>query len=146
MEKTQTDLLAQMDLQVDSGVQQQLYESAKWSRFISIVMFIAAGLILIAGVIGGAAFSGTVRRMGGSYRLLGEFGGPLLIVFIVLIAVVIGLVYYFLYNFSEKIKNALTTESRQDLNAGLRSLKTFFIISTVLAALSLLNSIVNLFN
>jgi hypothetical protein len=50
-------------------------------------------------------------------------------------------VYYFLYNFSQKIKTALLTENTADLNAGLKSLKIFFIITTSFAIISLLNTI-----
>lgn len=145
MENTQNDLLSNIDLEIDNPVRQQLYESAKWSRFIAIVMFIAAGLILIAGLAGGAALSGTFRRIGGSYQLFDELTGPLLIILFVVFAGLIVLVYYFLYAFSAKIKNALVAENKQELNAGLKSLKIFFIITTAIAALSLLNTTINLF-
>jgi hypothetical protein len=145
MEHTQTDLLSNLDLQVDQPVQEKLYESTKWARFIAIVMFIAAGLLLIAGLLGGSALLTALQRMGREYDMLMGAAGPLMIVVVVLAVALIVTVYYFLFNYADKIKKALVTEDRRQLAGGIKSLKVFFIITTVLSALSLLNSIINFF-
>ena len=145
MENNQQDLLGNTDLQVDGHAKMQLGETAKWGKFIAIVMFILAGLIIIFGLIAGAALSGTFRRLGGAYDILGGFEGPVLIIVFVFIAAVIALIYYFLYQFSVKVKAAVVTENKQDLGTALKSLKTFFIITTVLAILGLLINIYNTF-
>lgn len=145
MEDLQHDLLSNVGLQVDDEVRQQLSASAKWAKFISIVVFVACGIILIFGVIGTSAIATTFGRLGTSYRLLGELDAPVLIIIIVVAVAAVGVVYYFLYNFSQKIKAALVSDSVAELNAGLKSLKTFLIITTVLAILSLISNIYNLF-
>lgn len=143
MENMEQDHLSEMDIKVDEKVRQQLYETSKWTKFISIVIFIVCGLMLLVGVIGGTAFFSIFNRFG--YGFLGDIGGAIIFV-IVLIVVVTALVYYFLFDFSRKINNALVSESVTELNAGLKSLKVFFIITTVFAILSLLNTILKLFS
>ena len=62
--------------------------------------------------------------------------------FLVLVA---AFIYFFLFQFATKVKSALATENADQLSSGIKSLKTFFIISTILAGVALLNSIINLF-
>jgi hypothetical protein len=145
MENVNEDQLTNMDVEMDREARLQFNEAAKWCKFIAIVMFIACGLILIFGIVGGAALTGVLRKLGGTYTILGGFNGAGLIIIIVFIAAVLALVYYFLFNFSQKIKAALLSENTADFNAGLKSLKIFFIISTVVTLLGLLNNAYNLF-
>lgn len=145
MENFNQDHLTNMGLDLDREVRLQLNEAAKWSKFIAIVMFVASGLILIFGIAGGAALTATLRKLGGCYGFLGDFDGALLIAVFVFVAAVLALVYYFLFNFSQKTKAALLSENTADFNAGLKSLKTFFIITTVFAILSLLSTLYNTF-
>jgi len=146
MEDLQQDHLEEMDLKIDDQVRQQLTEAGKWSKFIAIIMFVACGLILVFGVIAGSAMTSTLSRLGSSYSFFGEFSPGILIGIIILVVAIIGVVYYFLYNFGLKIKNALLSENNKDFNDALRSLKVFFIITTILAILSLLNSLKTLFS
>ena len=139
------DHLIEMDLHIDDDVRQQLYEAGKWTKFISIVMFVACGLLLLVGLLGGASLLSVFRSLGATYGYFGEFGGVVLIAIIVVFVGVLALVYYFLFAFSRKIKTALLTNNTADLNAGLKSLKIFFIITTVFAMISLLNTISQLF-
>ncbi len=145
MENEQTNLLSDMDLQLDGNVKQQFAETARWSKFISIVMFVVAGLVAIFGLIGGSALMGTLKRLGGEYEMLDSFGGPILIVLFLFVAVIIAVIYYFLFSFSNKIKTALIAENTEELNKALGYLKTFFIITSVLSILSLLLNIFNIF-
>ncbi len=145
MEDQQTDLLTNIDLETDGQVRQQLYASARWTKFIAVAMFIVAGLILIIGIVSSASLGSTLRRFSRQYAIFGGYDGPFLIIVFIVVAVVIAGIYSFLFNFSEKVKKALVAENKQDLNAGLRSLKIFFIVTTVIAILTLLNDIVNLF-
>lgn len=145
MEDLQHDHLTNMDLEIDNPVRQHLNEAAKWSKFISIVMFIASALILVFGVLGGTVMSAIFQKAGSSFDILGKFGGEILIVIVVFVALVVAVVYYFLYDFSLKIKTALISENTGSLNAGLKSLKLFFMITTIFAILSLLNEVIKLF-
>lgn len=145
MDNLQHDQLGNMGLEIDNDVRIQFNEAAKWTKFISIVMFVACGLLLIVGLLGGAALVSALKTLGSTYEVFGEFNGAILIIIIVIVVGVLALVYYFLFNFSKKIKMALLSESTADLNAGLKSLKIFFIVTTVFAILSLVSNIYNLF-
>lgn len=145
MENLQQDHLRGMDIEIDNPVRQQLYDTARWTKFISIVMFVACGLLLVFGTIGGATLFTVIRKMGPAGGLMNEMSGALFIAIVLLVVAVLAIVYYFLFNFSRKVKIALLSENTAELNAGLRSLKTFFIITTVFAILSLLNSIASMF-
>jgi hypothetical protein len=145
MEDLQDDHLSNLDLEIDNQVREKLSESIKWAKFISIMMFIASAVLLLFGLIGGAAITSIFRNAGGAYNVLGDMTGGVFIIIIVFIALVIAVVYYFLYNYSVKIKNALISENIETLNAGLKSLKLFFMIGAILGGLSLINEIVKLF-
>lgn len=146
MENLQKDHLTHMDLEIDTQVRQQLNDAGKWTRFISIVMFVASGLILLFGIIGGAALNNVFRSLGSGYSALGDFDGGVFIAIVAFVAIVLAVVYYFMFDFSNRMKTALLSESLTEFNKGLKSLKTFFIITTIFAIISLLSSVYNLFN
>lgn len=145
MENLQQDHLNEMGLQIDGDVRQQLAVASKWAKFISILVFVGCGLLLVFGVAGGAAIMSAFNRFGSFSNYFGEFGGTFFIIIVVFVVAVFCAVYYFLYAFAQKVKNALLSENTSDLNAGLRSLKTFFVITTIFAILSLLNTLITLF-
>lgn len=145
MEQPQKDLLSEVDLQADAEVRRNLYESAKWSKTIAIFMFVAAGLVFVGGLAGNNTISRIFSKAGGVYNIINEIGPAGMKLIVVLAALFIVLVYYFLLQFSSKTKAALQAENTAALVAGLKSLKIFFIITTVLAALGLVNNISQLF-
>ena len=146
MENFQNDHLTNMGLQVDAEVRQQLNDTSRWTKFISIVMFVACGLILLFGVIAGTQLTSTFKKLGGVYNVLGGFDSYIFIIIIVVVVALLAVIYYFLFDFSRKIKTALLSESTTEFNGALKSLRTFFIITTVFAVLSLLMNTYNLFN
>lgn len=146
MEDLQQDHLTNLDLEIVDQVRQRLNESTKWSKFISIIMFITSALVLVFGVIGATVLSGLFKSFPSAYNFLGELSGGLLIVIIVFVALLIAVIYYFLYDYAVKVKAALISESTASLNDGLKSLKLFFMITTIIAVLSLLNQVYKLFN
>lgn len=108
-------------------------------------MFVFAALILLIGLAGNALFSSVFENLGGQYASVFRMGGAVFIVIALLVAVVIAIVYYFLYAFASKIKNAVLSESQEELTDGLKMLKLYFIISTVFAIIALLNNIYSFF-
>ncbi len=146
MEDSQNSLLPDMDLKVDDPAKRDLSDAAKWSKIISIIMFVFAGIILLMGIAGSSQLSGSVfRSLGKEYGDIFRYGGTWLFVIVFIVVVVIAVLYYFLFSFSAKMKTALLTEDRAQFNGALKMLKVFFIATTVLAILSLLMNIMNLF-
>jgi hypothetical protein len=145
MENYNNDQLSSIDLQVDNQVRQELTEAAKWTKFISVAMFVAAGFILLFGVLGGSLLMGVLGKMDNSFGALAEYGGGILIAIILVVVAFFTVVYYFLYRFSAKMKSAIATDNVIDMNEAFSSLKLFFIITTVVSVISLLYSVYNMF-
>ncbi len=145
MDYTSHDNLSDMDIQIDSEARRSLTESSKWTKFISITIFILIGIFLLI-------FLGLTAAYPGDFfdsfdRLMGVYFGlsATVIIAIVLASVAVYLyTFYLILHYSKKIKTALATENTADLNAGLNSLKIYFIINSVISALILLLTLYNL--
>lgn len=146
MNDSQNSLLPDMDIKVDDHAKKELIDAAKWSKIISIIMFVFAGIVLLMGVVGSSQLSsGVFRSLGRGYGDIFRYGGAWLIIVVLVVVVVIGVLYYFLFSFSTKMKTAVLAEDTPQFNASLKMLKVFLIATTVLAILSLLMNIMNLF-
>ena len=144
MEPVNQDQLTQMDVQLDLESRQHLFDASKWSKFLSVIVFIACALVLVFGIMGGKSIISAMEKFYPNQEMIGNLVGALLAIlaFLVLVA---AFIYFFLFQFATKVKSALATENADQLSSGIKSLKTFFIISTILAGVALLNSIINLF-
>jgi len=146
MEQTQQDHLSGMDIQIDQEARQSLHDASKWTKFISIIVFVLGGLMLFALIFGGTQLITTINRMTGrGMNFLYDIPGSVFVALLVFAVILLVALYYFLFNFAVKTKQALISEDATVFNAGLKSLKTFLIISTVLSILSVISNIVNLF-
>jgi heme/copper-type cytochrome/quinol oxidase subunit 2 len=134
------DQLKDIGLQLDNDARQHLFEAGKWAKFIAIVVFAGCALFLLAAMLSGTKLASAFQ--------MGSFGQDslLIIILIVLfIIAIVGAVFYFLFNFSRKIKKGLIEENTESLNSGLRSLKVYFIITSIFAILSLLSTLYSAF-
>lgn len=146
MEEIKQDHLGDMGLKIDSEARQHLSDSSKWGKFISITVFIFCSIMLLFAIVGSSAIKEMLNRMTpGNMSFLGEYSFGIIIGIIVFAVVIMSFVYYFLFNYSVKMKSTLLTEDVDTFNKGLASLKIFFIITTILSIITLLNSIYNLF-
>ncbi len=145
MEQFGQDKLNDVGLQVDHEVRQQLTESSKWARFIAITVFSFCGLMVLVGVAASSVFMNAFSRVS-SLGSLGGASAAVLSVVIVIVVAIVAVVYYFLYNFAVKVKAAMLSEDNEKFNAGISSLKIFFIITTIGGIISLLASLYNIFN
>lgn len=138
MDEFKSDQLSQIDLQYDAESKTSLFNMGKWARFLSVTIFIFLGLFLIVFVLAGTAFRTILSNFIPEF---GDLGSTMLLVitfFLFLLLVVYASVFYFLFNFSTKIKQGLLTEDTSTINKSLKSLKTYFIISTILATVAML--------
>ncbi|MBS1743936.1 MAG: hypothetical protein JST81_12960 [Bacteroidetes bacterium] len=146
MQEHQTDQLSDLNLQADSDLRQSLGASVKWSKFIAITVFIFCIIFIILGIMASSVFEQLIHKLpSDKARFFKDFPAGIFAAVIFVICGAIGFVYYFLYNFSAKIKTALLTEDQESFNTGFNSLKIFFIVSTVVSILFLLSSIISLF-
>jgi hypothetical protein len=141
------DQLTNLDLEIDNEAKQSLSNAAYWAKFISVFIFSCSALIILLLALVSSTFMEGFKR--GVRRSLGVFdmfsGGVLIAVFFV-VFLIIGLVYYFLYNFGVKTKAAMLTDNIEQLNTGLSSLKIYFIIMGVFGILGIVTSLYALVN
>ena len=74
MDNNENDQLSSLDLEVDNEVRQLMMETSKWTKFISLSMFIIGGLILLFGILGGSLMMGVLGKVKaleqlGNYKL-----------------------------------------------------------------------------
>lgn len=100
-----------------------LKETSTWTYFLSILGFVGIGLMVLFGIFFSLALG--LMPGGNPYEDLGidvsYFG---------IIYVVLGLVYFFpvlyLFNFSRKMKNALNSNTNDELTAAFSNLKSHY--------------------
>lgn len=108
------------DLQVDQQTHIYLNETARWGKFLSIVGFVMCGIIVLL-----AFFAGSILgAIGGQFGMMGAMGGAGLTVMYLLIALLYFFPCLYLYNFSTKMKAALTTNDQLLLNTSFGNLKS----------------------
>jgi hypothetical protein len=112
-------------LQIDSASQSYLYESAKWGKFISIIGFIACGIIVLVGIFFAFLASSIMESAIPGFGAAAGSGAIILIVCLL----GAGLAFfpnYFLYNYSKKLKDALGTTDQEGISLAFNNLKSFF--------------------
>lgn len=110
-------------LTITSTAINYLRETGKWTNFLAVISFIFIGLIVLMGIFAGSMMSyfskGQMDNMPNGMGFL--FGG---------MYIFMGVLYFFpawyLLNFSHKIKLAISTNSKSDLDAAFSSQKSFF--------------------
>ncbi len=100
-----------------------LSETGRWAKFLSILGFVFTGLIVLMGLFAGSLLSFMSRgQMDRMPRGIGFMVGS--------IYVLMGILYLFptwyLFNFSQKLKTAISSKSLDDLNVALINQKSFF--------------------
>ena len=113
-----------------------LSESGKWTKFLSIIGFIFSGLIVIMGLFSGSIMSSIPNgQISNMFNGMGIIAGGMYIL--------MGLLYFFpswyLFKFSQKIKKALSTQNNNDLNlnAAFNNQKSFYKFWGILTIISI---------
>ena len=138
------------ELQIDQQSIGYLSETARWSKFLSIVGFVVCGLMVIFSLFFGSIMS-VISKIGSnsdsfnSSAVAGFYSYGITIVYII-----IALLYFFpclyLFNFSSKMQTALRNNDQLNLNAALGNLKSCFkfvgILTIVVLSFYMLGTIV----
>jgi|TARA_B110000908_G_scaffold123329_1_gene144647 hypothetical protein len=113
-----------------------LSETGKWTKFLSIIGFIFSGLIIIMGLFSGSIMSSIPNgQISNMFNGMGIIAGGMYIL--------MGLLYFFpswyLFKFSQKIKKALSTQNNNDLNlnAAFNNQKSFYKFWGILTIISI---------
>lgn len=112
-------------MEVDDHARVTFLEMARWTKFLAILGFIFLGLMVLAGLVIGI-FIGSNPALSGQFGPLGAIGGIGIVLLYVLIASIMFYPAYALFKYSTVIKNALSTNNKQQFNEAVNHLKNVF--------------------
>ena len=141
MDLLHEDILTdEQEFEISNDIGSYLIETSKWAKFIAITFFAATGIGILFFLFFGSRIWGTFSPF--EYDRSGIIS--IMIIALVLALVIVGVTYYFLLDFANKMRIGIETESIDLVNGGLRSLKVHFIIIGILSLLGLLFSLFSL--
>lgn len=131
-----------LELQVDQTASKNLSDAARWAKFLCIVGFVGIALMVICVI---ALQSRIVEALSEIIPGLGTDSGlALVITTFIIVAVIVGILIYFLFRASILIKRGIQTRNQEVFNSGLASLKAYFTMYGVLAILQIISAITSL--
>ncbi len=131
------------ELEVDYITSEELLDTARWQKMFGVVVLSMIGLVLLVILIAWNKIGSLIDE-----SLAGEGSQAamaLIVVIFLLVAVVLGIMSWFLIRGASRIKSALRMKDQSLFNNGLNDLKTFFIIYGVISIIGLLANLVSLF-
>jgi len=134
--------LIQMQLDYDGG--HILHETVRWSRFLSIVGIVALCFCLLMFALVGTALLGVVSKLAPGIEELGGLAAGILIVVVLVFFAILGVLVYMLYRFSTLTRRGIDHQDQTAFAAGMKCLKTYFLVSGILGILGLLFNILSL--
>ncbi len=142
MEEIKEDLLSSDDeLPIDELISKNLLATSRWARFITICFYSCTAFAIICFSIYLYYIS---TRYGSLFNPINSDYIMRFIVIVVIVVAVVGITWYYLLAFANKIRNGLDTESVETVNDGLRSLTIHYKLIAVLLIIGLLVSIYQL--
>jgi heme/copper-type cytochrome/quinol oxidase subunit 2 len=139
MENNQQESFLQMHLDYDGG--HILHETVGWSRFLSIVGIVGLSIFVLIFALAGSALLGAFARLTPGMEGL---GGAIAIVIVLLVLGVFGFVVYMLYRFSVLTRRGIDHQDQAVFAEGMKCLKIYFVVSGIIALLSLLGNILSI--
>ena len=127
------------DLQLDHEAGNHFRECSKWAKFLSIVYFVAVGIVLCVLLFAATALINAFQQFAPGFAGTGGF-----LVAVVIIA--LGIVLFttvLLYRFATLTKEGIERQDQLIFNRGLQALKNYFIVYGVLTILGL---VINVFS
>lgn len=131
-----------LDISVDDDSKISLESASKWASIISILSFVFLLVALGAVVYFFKEFSPLKERFGSEQSL--QIGLGVMVAIFIVVALIAGIILYFLLNFANKTARGLRTNNIEDIESGISSLKVFFIIMGVFGMIGLLAGISSL--
>ncbi len=136
------------ELEVNDDIKVLLKETASWTYFLSILGFIGIGLMVIFGIFFGAITNSGALGANNPYETMGFSMGYFGFVYIVM-----ALIYFFpvlyLFNFSKKMKRALSHTNKADFKSAFTNLKSHYkfmgVFAIVIISIYVLAFIVGMF-
>lgn len=140
MERPDDNPLLAAPLRVDAQCCDNLAVASKWTKFVSVSMFVMTGLFALI-VIAGASFFLKVISANNSASPLTGLNLGVIFGVVVLFALLLIFIYSFLFKFSRRMRNALQSGDSDAFLHAFSSLKIYLIISVIFAAAGMLYNI-----
>jgi hypothetical protein len=113
-------------LVITEDIRSYIYETAKWTKFLSIVGFIFSGLMVIAAFGVGAVMSSVGNELGPGLNMLGKMGGG----FFTVLYLVFALFYFYpsllLFKYANAAKAAILFSDQASLSIAMSKMKSLF--------------------
>jgi hypothetical protein len=132
-----------LDLQVDQSASRSLWDAARWARFPSIVGFIGLGSLILCLLLLGKAITSALSEFALTTGLGQGYG--FVVAILIVVALIVGLLMYFLFRGATLIKRGIETKHQETFNNGLASLKAYFTTYGVFAILGVIGNLITLF-
>ncbi|HEY4206296.1 MAG TPA: hypothetical protein VGM31_05780 [Puia sp.] len=143
MENNQQDSL-QMHLDYDGG--NILRETARWSRFLSIMGAVTIAVCLLAFGLAGNALVEAFTRLAPGLEGMAGLGSAIIIVVVLVFMAVFGFIVYMLYRFSTLTRRGVEERNQAVFAEGMKCLRIYFLVNGILAVLSLLSNLLSISN
>lgn len=131
------------ELEVDHITSEELLDTARWQKMFGIMLITIIGLVLLAFLIAWNKISTLIDE-----AIAGQGSQAAMAVIVVgllLVAIVLGIMAWFLIRGAGRIKSAIRVKDQLLFNNGLSDLKTFFIIYGVISIIGLLGDLISIF-
>lgn len=115
----------EFELGINNEIVSYLKETSSWTYFLSILGFVGVGFMVVVGIIISIVLGNSAMA---EFKPYNELGFPQAL--LGAIYIVLGLLYFFpvvyLFNFSRKIKNALSNSAVADFTSAFKYLKSHY--------------------
>lgn len=129
------------ELSVTPPIQQYVADATRWARFLCIVITVFMVLCVGFLLLGGSAISNALETQ---FDLPGG-GQGILIGMLMIIVLIVGILFYFLWRFSTLTRRGLEIRNQEMFNKGLAALKIYFTIYGVFTVIGMVSTIRILF-
>ena len=135
MEQLPNDYLSSTEeLEITDETSGYLIETSKWAKFIAISFYVLCGIAIVLVFAYGSTLSNSFGSYGGRYQ--DQFAA---IIFVLIIgAVIVGVTWYFLLAFANKMRAGIQAQNIEQVNAGLNAMKIHLIIIGILLMIGII--------
>ncbi|MFP5079639.1 hypothetical protein [Pedobacter sp. JCM 36344] len=113
-------------LTVTEDIRSFIYESSKWTKFLSIVGFVFTGLMIVLSLSVGAIMSSMNNMVGAQNNPYAALGSGFLTVLLLISAAIYFYPSFILFKFSTAAKQAVLYGDQESLSIAMGKMKSFF--------------------
>lgn len=127
---------------VDQVTAQELNETSRWARLLSIIIFSLCGVVLLAMFVASGQIQDSMSTQLGSGN--GSTAYTFVVIIVVVAIAIVSLMMFFLLRAANSIRSGLRLKDQALFNRGLSDMKVYFAIVGVFSILGLLGNLLSL--